>query len=71
MRTLAEGRTYALFRDVSPRWVAAVTAIATGAILVMLAETMISEAFEYAHDAAGLITVVGFLAAFVLSKMGS
>jgi len=29
------------------------------------------EAFEYAHDYAGLITVVGFLAAFILSKVAS
>jgi ZIP family zinc transporter len=36
----------------------------------MLSDTMIPEAFEVAHDFAGLITVAGFLAAFVLSKMG-
>ena len=36
----------------------------------MLADTMIPEAFETAHDYAGLITVLGFLAAFVLTKMG-
>jgi len=29
---------------------------------------MIPEAFEIAHDYAGLITVIGFLAAFILSK---
>jgi ZIP family zinc transporter len=31
---------------------------------------MIPEAFEKAHDFAGLITVLGFLAAFVLTKIG-
>jgi zinc transporter, ZIP family len=61
---------YALFRDVSPEWVAATTAIAAGAILAMLADTMIPEAFEQAHDAAGLITVLGFFDAFMLSKLG-
>jgi len=35
----------------------------------MLADTMIPEAFAEAHDFAGLITVIGFLAAFVLSKL--
>jgi ZIP family zinc transporter len=35
----------------------------------MLVDTMIPEAFEHAHTFAGLITVVGFLASFVLSKM--
>ena len=28
------------------------------------------EAFEEAHDLAGLITVAGFLAAFILAKLG-
>jgi zinc transporter, ZIP family len=37
----------------------------------MLVDTMIAEAFERAHELAGLITVAGFLAAFVLSKMSS
>jgi ZIP family zinc transporter len=31
---------------------------------------MVPEAFESAHDFAGLITVAGFLAAFVLTKVG-
>lgn len=61
---------YALFRGVSEEWVAATTAIAAGAILSMLADTMIPEAFEHTHDAAGLITVLGFFCAFWLSKLG-
>ena len=61
---------YAVFRDVSANTVAAATAVATGAILAMLADTMIPEAFEEAHDAAGLITVAGFLASFALTKLG-
>ncbi len=60
---------YAAFRDVSPEAVAATTAVAGGAILAMLADTMIPEAYENAHDAAGLITVLGFLASFVLTKL--
>lgn len=31
---------------------------------------MFPEAFETAHEYAGLITVVGILCAFVLSKLG-
>ena len=61
---------YTLFRGVSAEIVAATTAIAAGAILAMLADTMIPEAFEQTHDAAGLITVAGFFAAFMLSKLG-
>lgn len=61
---------YTGFRGVSPDVVAATVAVAAGAILAMLADTMIPEAFEEAHNFAGLITVVGFLVAFTLSKMG-
>lgn len=60
---------YTVFRGFSADVVAATTAIAAGAILSMLVDTMIPEAFEETHDFAGLITVAGFLAAFVLSKM--
>ena len=54
----------------SPWLIAATTAVAAGAILAMLSDTMMPEAFEQTHDYAGLITVAGFLVAFVLSKMG-
>jgi ZIP family zinc transporter len=67
---LASLAGFALFRNYSPDVVAATTAIAAGAILAMLVDTMIPEAFETAHDFAGLITVAGFLASFMLSKMG-
>lgn len=60
----------ALLAGASPEWIAATDALAAGAILAMLADTMIPEAFETAHDYAGLITVAGFLAAFVLTKLG-
>jgi len=61
---------YTVFQDFSPAVIAATTAVAAGAILAMLVDTMIPEAFEEAHDFAGLITVAGFLAAFALSKLG-
>ena len=61
---------YALFAGLSPEVIAATTATAAGAILAMLADTMIPEAFEEAHDFAGFITVAGFMTAFVLSKLG-
>jgi len=61
---------YAIFGQFSEEIVAATTAVAAGAILAMLADTMIPEAFESAPDFAGLITVVGFAAAFALSKLG-
>lgn len=61
---------YSIFSDFSPSVIAATTAIAAGAILAMLVDTMIPEAFADAHNFAGLITVLGFLAAFALSKLG-
>lgn len=62
---------FAVFSHFSDEVVAATTAVAAGAILAMLADTMIPEAFEYAHNLTGLITVAGFLTAFMLSKLGS
>jgi ZIP family zinc transporter len=61
---------YTVFQNFSSEIVAATTAVAAGAILAMLVDTMIPEAFEVAHDYAGLITVAGFLAAFALSRLG-
>jgi len=53
-----------------PDLIAATTAIAAGAILAMLVDTMIPEAAEETHELSGLITVGGFLLAFMLSKLG-
>lgn len=61
---------YTIFQGFSANIIAATTAVAAGAILAMLVDTMIPEAFEEAHDFAGLITVVGFLASFILTKLG-
>lgn len=60
---------FAVFRHFPADVIAGTTAIAAGAILTMLADTMIPEAFESAHAFAGLITVAGFLAAFILTKL--
>jgi zinc transporter, ZIP family len=60
---------YTVFSRFSVEVIAATTAVAAGAILAMLADTMIPEAFAEAHDFAGLVTVAGFLAAFVLTKL--
>lgn len=60
---------YSVFSHFSSSIIAATTATAAGAILAMLVDTMIPEAFDVAHDYAGLITVLGFLTSFILSKM--
>jgi hypothetical protein len=46
-------------------------AIAAGAILSMIVDTMIPEAFAEAHDYAGVITVLGCLLAFSLAIKGN
>jgi ZIP family zinc transporter len=65
---LASVLGFVAFRNVAPGIVSAVTATAAGAILAMLIDTMIPEAFEESHASAGLIAVAGFLCAFALSK---
>jgi ZIP family zinc transporter len=61
---------YVAFEGVDPSATAAVQAVAAGAILAMIVDTMVPEAFEGTQDYAGLIAVTGFLAAFLLSKLG-
>jgi zinc transporter, ZIP family len=61
---------YSVFSRFSPAVIAATTAVAAGAILAMLSDTMIPEAFEAEHDFTGFITVIGFLAAFMMTKLG-
>lgn len=67
---LASLAGYTLFQGASPASVSAVTATAAGAILAMVVDTMIPEAFAVAHDFAGLVAVAGFLVSFTLSKLG-
>ncbi len=59
---------YMLFQDLSPEVMAAITSMAAGAVLAMLADTMIPEAFSEERTFAGLITAIGFLISFMLSK---
>lgn len=59
---------FVAFRGVVPEMVSVVTAVAAGAILAMLIDTMIPEAFAESHALAGLVAVAGFLCAFALSK---
>ena len=60
---------YALFGQCSPDVVAATAAVAVGAMLAILVDTMIPEMFEQSHSFAGLLTVVGLLVAFVRTKL--
>lgn len=59
-----------IFARFSDAVIAATTAVAAGAILAMLVDTMIPEAFDKTRSVAGLLTVFGFLCAFALSTYG-
>ena len=66
---LAAGLGNALLGGASPDLVAGIQAFAAGAILTMLADTMMPEAFKHGGNAVGLVTVAGFAAAFILSTL--
>jgi ZIP family zinc transporter len=64
---------YALFDTASDLVVAGMLAFAAGAVLTMLADTMMPEAFAYGGKAVGLLTTLGFgvaLAIVVLENGG-
>jgi ZIP family zinc transporter len=59
-----------LLQGASPHLIAAITALAAGAILTMVADTMIPEAYERTQLYTGLITTLGFLTAFAIGRAG-
>lgn len=59
---------FGLLGSASPGAIAWVLSFAAGAILTMLADTMIPEAFQEAGPPIGLATVLGFASAFFLSR---
>jgi zinc transporter, ZIP family len=60
---------YALFQDSSPDTVAFVLAFAAGAILTMLAQTMMPEAYEHGGKLVGVVTTLGFAVAFTIHTL--
>jgi len=66
---LAAGAGYGLLDGASGEVIATVQAVAAGAILVMLTDTMIPVAFDDAGPTVGLATVAGFATAFFLSTV--
>ena len=57
---------YGLFQDSSPEVVAFVLTFAAGAILTMLANTMMPEAFEHGGKWVGIVVTLGFATAFTI-----
>ncbi len=66
---LASLAGYGLFQNSSPDTVAFVLAFAGGAILTMLAETMMPEAFEHGGKLVGIATTLGFAVAFTIHTL--
>ena len=67
--TLAALLGYLFLAGASGNVVAAIQSFAAGAILTMLASTMMPEAYEEGGPVVGIVTTVGFLLAFVLSRV--
>jgi ZIP family zinc transporter len=65
---LAAALGYGLLGGAPEGVVAGIQAFAAGAILTMLADTMLPEATENGGSAVGLVTVLGFTLAFLLSQ---
>jgi zinc transporter, ZIP family len=61
---------YVALGGAPPELVAVITAVAAGAILTMIADTMIPEAFERTRTWTGVIATVGFLVAFAVDLVG-
>ena len=67
--TLAAGLGYAALKDASSAWISAIQAFSGGAILTMLADEMIPEAFEYTdhNKTVGIALAFGFAVSAGLS----
>jgi ZIP family zinc transporter len=60
---------YALFDGASDATIAFVQAFAGGALLTMLADTMMPEAFRYGGKQVGVVTTLGFALAFFITTI--
>lgn len=56
----------ALFADLPPQWLAVALGFSAGAVLCMLVDTLIPEAFAETHALTGLITLAGFMTALAI-----
>jgi zinc transporter, ZIP family len=67
---LSAGLGYGIFSNFSGLTGAFAQAFAAGAMLTMLADTMMPEAFRYGGSRTGLLTVLGFATAVGISSFG-
>lgn len=66
---LASLAGYSIFQNASPEVVSFVLTFAAGAILTMLADTMIPEAYEHGGKLTGVVTTLGFVVAFGIHQV--
>jgi ZIP family zinc transporter len=67
---LAAVMGYAVLGSASPSTVALIQSFAAGAILCMLANTLMPQAYGHGGRAVGLVTVLGFIFASALAATG-
>jgi ZIP family zinc transporter len=60
---------YLFLAGVPEDLIASIQSFAAGAILTMLASTMMPEAYQEGGSAVGVAATVGFLVAFILGKL--
>lgn len=60
---------YLALQTAPPELIAIITSVAAGALLAMVSNTMIPEAFERLHFLTGLWATLGFLLAFVMHEL--
>ena len=58
-----------MFQEVPPYAVAFIESLAAGAMLAMIAETMLPEAFEQGGSVVGMSTIFGFLSAIFVKTI--
>jgi zinc transporter, ZIP family len=64
--SLASVAGFTLFSNASDQWLAFIQAFAGGAILIMLANSMIPESYEHGGKLAGIFTILGFFVSVVV-----
>jgi zinc transporter, ZIP family len=65
---LASIAGFALLDGADGETIAVITALAAGAILAMVCDTMIPDAFRTAHKLTGLLATLGFLLSYVVHQ---
>ncbi len=62
--------SYRFLGDLSPNVLAIIEAFAAGSILAMISDTMMPEAYEEGGFTIAIMTVCGFMLAFILARLG-